>query len=68
MREISNPASIIYMLDADDAAMIVKALGDLSIKLEDGGSDKDSARAWDVRQAVKAAMEGNATVRIEVGA
>jgi hypothetical protein len=68
MREVSNPASLIYMLDADDAAMIVKALGDLSIKLEDGGSDKDAVRAWDIRQAVKAARDGNATVRIEVEA
>jgi hypothetical protein len=68
MREISNPASIIYMLDAADAAMIVKALGNLCIKLEDGGSDKDAARAWDIRQAVKAARNGNASVRIEVTA
>jgi len=66
MREISNPASIIYMLNADDAAMIVKALGDLCNKLDDGGDDKGSERAWGIRTAVKAARDGNATVRIEV--
>lgn len=63
MREINKPAQIIKMLDADDVAVVLEALGALVRATDE--DDPKGDRAWEIRQTIKSAMiPGSVIVQI----